>query len=74
MTISTLEKPHDQNLTVFDMPRHRKKRKEKSLLALPKALTRGTLPIHEHHHKNESKVLLHKRAGVPDAFNPLEPS
>ena len=70
----TLEKPHDQNLTVFDMPRCRKKRKEQSLLALPKAITRGTLPIREHHHKNESKVLLHKRARVPDAFNPLEPS
>ena len=70
----TLEKPHDQNLTVFDMLRRRKKRKEQSLLALPKAITRGTLPICEHHCKNESKVLLHKRAGVPDAFNPLEPS
>ena len=70
----TLEKPHDQNLTVFDMPRRRKKCKEQSLLALPKAITRGTLPIREHHRKNESKVLLHKRAGVPDAFNPLEPS
>ena len=68
MTISTLEKPHDQNLTVFDMLRRRKKRKEQSLLALPKAMTRGTLPICEHHRKNESKVLLHKRAGVPDAF------
>ena len=56
------------------MPRHRKKRKEQSLLALPKAVTRGTLPIREHHCKNESKVLLYKRAGVPDAFNPLEPS
>ena len=70
----TLEKPHDQNQTVFDMPRHRKKCKEQSLLALPKAITRGTVPIHEHHRKNESKVLLHKRAGVLDAFNPLEPS
>ena len=24
--------------------------------------------------ENESKVLMHKRAGVPDAFNPMEPS
>ena len=70
----TLEKPHDQNLTVFAVPRHRKKCNEQSLLALPKAIMRGTLPIREHHPKNESKVLLHKRAGVPDAFNPLEPS
>ena len=73
-TYHTLEKPHNQNLTVFDMLRRRKKCKEQSLLALPKAITRGTLPIREHHCKNESKVLLHKRAGVPDAFNPLEPS
>ena len=36
------KKPHDQNLTVFDMPRCRKKHKEQSLLALPKAITRGT--------------------------------
>ena len=70
----TLERPQDPNLNVFDIPRHRKKCKEQSLLALPKAITRGTLPIREHHCKNESKVLMHKRAGVPDAFNPMEPS
>ena len=70
----TLEMPQDPNLNVFDIPRCRKKCKEQSLLALPKAITRGTLPIHEHHRKNESKVLMHKRAGVPDAFNPMEPS
>ena len=70
----TLERPQDPNLNVFDIPRHRKKCKEQSLLALPKAITRGTLPIREHHRKNESKVLMHKRAGVPDAFNPMEPS
>ena len=70
----TLERPQDQNLNVFDIPRCRKKCKEQSLLALPKAITRGTLPICEHHRKNESKVLMHKRAGVPDAFNPMEPS
>ena len=70
----TLERPQDPNLNVFDIPRHRKKCKEQSLLALPKAITRGTLPILEHHRKNESKVLMHKRAGVPDAFNPMEPS
>ena len=70
----TLERPQDPNLNVFDIPRHRKKRKEQSLLALPKAITRGTLPIREHHRKNESKVLMHKRAGVLDAFNPMEPS
>ena len=68
----TLERPQDPNLNVFDIPRHRKKCKEQSLLALPKAITRGTLPIHEHHRKNESNVLMHKRAGVPDAFNPVE--
>ena len=70
----TLERPQDPNLNVFDITRHRKKCKEQSLLALPKAITRGTLPIHEHHRKNESKVLMHKRAGVLDAFNPMEPS
>ena len=70
----TLERPQDPNLNVFDIPRHRKKCKEQSLLALPKAITRRTLPICEHHHKNESKVLMHKRARVPDAFNPMEPS
>ena len=70
----TLEKPQDPNLTVFDLPRHRKKCKDQTLLALPKAITRGTLPIREHHRKNESKVLLHKRAGIPDAFNPMDPS
>ena len=70
----TLERPQDQNLNVFDIPRRRKKRKEQSLLALLKAITRGTLPIREHHRKNESKVLMHKRAAVPDAFNPMEPS
>ena len=70
----TLERPQDPNLNVFDIPRHRKKHKEQSLLALLKAITRGTLPIREHHRKNESKVLMHKRAGVPDAFNPMDPS
>ena len=70
----TLERPQDPNLNVFDIPRRRKKHKEQSLLALPKAITRGTLPIREHHRKNETKVLMHKRAGVPDAFNPMEPS
>ena len=45
----TLERPQDPNLNVFDIPRHRKKCKEQSLLALPKAITRGTLPIREHH-------------------------
>ena len=70
----TLERTQDPNLNVFDIPRCRKKCKEQSLLALPKAITRGTLPIREHHRKNESKVLMHKRAGVPDAFNPMDPS
>ena len=70
----TLERAQDPNLNVFDIPRCRKKHKEQSLLALPKAITRGTLPIREHHRKNESKVLMHKRAGVPDALNPMEPS
>ena len=70
----TLERPQDPNINVFDIPRCRKRCKEPSLLALQKAITRGTLPIREHHRKNESKVLMHKRAGIPDAFNPMEPS
>ena len=67
----TLERPKDQNLNVFDIPRHRKKCKEQSLLALLKAITRGTLPIREHRCKNESKVLMQREL---DAFNPMEPS
>ena len=50
----TLERPLDPNINVFDIPRHRKKCKEQSLLALPKVITRGTLPICEHHCKNDA--------------------
>ena len=53
----TLERPQDPNLNVFDIPKHRKKCKEQSLLALPKAITRGTLPIGEHHRKTTVKFL-----------------
>ena len=72
--IHTLEPPEDRHSTWFDLPRHRRKRKAQPLLALPKAITRGQLTIREFHQKNESKVLLHKRAGVPDTFNAMDPS
>ena len=72
--IDTLEPPEDRNSTQFDLPRHHHKHKAQPLLALPKAITRGQLTIREFHRKNESKVLLHKRAGVPDTFNAMDPS
>ena len=72
--IHTLEPPEDRHSTWFDLPRRRHKHKAQPLLALPKAITRGQLTIREFHQKNESKVLLHKRAGVPDTFNAMDPS
>ena len=72
--IDTLDPPLDRNSMRFDLPRNRRKRKAQPLLALPKAITRGQLTIREFHRKNESKVLLHKRAGVPDTFNAMDPS
>ena len=62
---------HTLNLTTFDLPHHRHKRKSQTLLALPKAITRGQMTIREHYRKDESKVLAHRRAGVPDNFDPL---
>ena len=70
----TLLPPADTNQSVFDLPRLRKQRKAPKLLALPKAITRGQLTIHEFHRKDEAKVPLDKRAGVPDTFNPMDPS
>ena len=68
----TLEPPLDRNETHFDLPRKRKQRKSQDLLALPKAITCGQLTIREFHRKDESKVPLHKRAGVPDDFNAMD--
>ena len=70
----TLLPPADTNQSVFDLPRPRKQRKAPKLLALPKAITRGQLTIREFHRKDEAKVPLDKRAGVPDTFNPMDPS
>ena len=70
----TMEPPLGCNETHFDMPRIRKQRKSQDLLALPKAITRGQLTIREFHCKDESKVPLHKCAGVPDGFNVMDPS
>ena len=67
----TLDAPSEPNLTMFDLPRRRRKRKAQTLLALPKAITRGQPTIREHYRKDESKVLLHRRAGVPDTFDPF---
>ena len=70
----SLEPPIDRNQTRFDLPRVRKKRKAQSLLALPKAITRGQLTIREFHRKDESKVPLHRRSGVPETFDAMDPS
>ena len=70
----TLEPPLDRNETRFDLPRKHRQRKSQDLLALPKAITCGQLTIREFHHKDESKVPLHKCAGVPDDFNAMDPS
>ena len=69
----TLEPPLDRNQTRFDLPRVHKKCKAQTLLALPKAITCGQLTIREFHHKDESKVPLHRRSGVPDVFNTMDP-
>ena len=70
----TLEPPLDRNQTQFDLPRVCKKRKVQTLLALPKAITRGQLTIREFHRKDESKVPLHRCSGVLDDFNAMDPS
>ena len=67
----TLHAPSDPNLTTFDLPCHRRKRKAQTLLALPKAIMLGQMTIREHYRKDESKVLLHRCAGVPDNFDPF---
>ena len=69
-----LEPPIDQNQTRFDLPRVRKKRKAQSLLALPKAITHGQLTIRKFHRKDESKVPLQRRSGVPETFDAMDPS
>ena len=66
----TLDALSDLNLTTFDLPHHRRKRKAQTLLALPKAIPCGQMTIREHYRKDESKVLLHRHAGVPDNFDP----
>ena len=38
------------------------------------AITSGQVTIREFHRKDEAKVHLDKRAGVPVNFNPLDPS
>ena len=68
----TMEPPLGRNETRLDMPRKRKQRKSQDLLALPKAITCGQLTIREFHHKDESKVPLHKHAGVPNDFNVMD--
>ena len=67
----TLDALSDPNLTTFDLPHHRRKCKAQTLLALPKAITRGQLTIREHYRKDESKVLLHRCAGIPNNFDPF---
>ena len=49
------------NHSTFDYPQRRKLKTLQMAVALPKTITRGTLTIHEHFKKNESKILLHKR-------------
>ena len=70
----SLEPPIDRNQTWFDLPWVHKKRKAQSLLALPKTITHGQLTIHEFHQKDESKVPLHQRSGVPETFDAMDPS
>ena len=70
----TLLPPSDTNQTRFDLPRPRKQRKPPKLLALPKAITRGQLTIREFHRKDEGKIPLDKRAGVPVTFNAIDPT
>ena len=70
----TLLPPSDVNQTRFDLPHPRKQRKAPKLLALPKAITRGQLTIHEFHRKDEGKIPLDKRAGVPVTFNAMDPT
>ena len=70
----TLQPPADRNQTRFNLPWICKQRKAQSLLALPKAITHGQVTIHEFHCKDESKVPLHRRAGVPETFDAIDPS
>ena len=69
----TLEPPLDRNQTQFDLPQIHKKCKAQTLLALLKAIMHGQLTIREFHCKDESKVPLHRRSGVPDDFNAMDP-
>ena len=69
----TLLPPTDPNQTIFHMTRPCNQRKAPTLLALPKAITHGQVTIREFHCKDEAKVHLDKRAGVPVNFNPLDP-
>ena len=65
-----LEKFSDETICMFDEMRKRKSRKLPTSLALPKAITRGQQTIREYHKKDESKVPLHKRAGLDDNYVP----
>ena len=51
------------NHRTFDIPGLRKMKTILTAVALPKAITRGTLTVREHH-KNECKIPLHKRRGI----------
>ena len=70
----TLLPPSDVNQTRFDLPDPHKQRKAPKLLALPKAITCGQLTIREFHRKDEGKIPLDKRAGVPVTFNAMDPN
>ena len=70
----TLLPPTDPNQSRFNLPHPCKQRKTSTILALPKAITRGQLTIREFHHKDEGKIHLDKCAGIPTTFNPLDPS
>ena len=54
----------NNNHRTFDIPHFRKIKSIPIAVALPKAITRGTLTVGEHHKKNESKIPLHKRRGI----------
>ena len=65
-----LENYSDEIICLFDEERKRKARTLPTSLALPKAITRGQQTIREYFKKDESKVPLHKRAGLPDNYVP----
>ena len=52
------------NHRTFDLPRFQKIKSIPTAVALPKAITTGTLTVRENHKKNESKIPLDKRRGI----------